>query len=328
MSGKTARPVPRIGNVLITSASRKIPLIRAMQDAARRLSPAIRVIAGDLDAHAHARYAADAFWAMPRCSDANLEALIAGCRERGITAILPTRDGELEFWGRHRQDLASLGIQVLVSDPDSVISCLDKLLFSQIGKKMGLPVIESADTPDAVGPGPYVVKERYGAGAHGIGLKLDRMAALAHARTLDAPIFQPFFAGPEISIDAWLDRDGRAVGVVPRWREEVVNGESQVTTTFHDEEVEAEARRCLEALALRGPVVMQAIMIDGRMQIIEVNPRFGGASTAGIAAGLDSLYWSLCEAFEEDFTPIFRRCRSQVRQIRIPADIVVHDPDL
>lgn len=84
-------------HVLVTSASRKAPLVRAMQDAVRRIHPEARVIAGDLDPEAPARYVADGFWQMPPVTDAELPALIQGCRERGITVVFPTRDGELAF---------------------------------------------------------------------------------------------------------------------------------------------------------------------------------------------------------------------------------------
>ena len=314
-------------NVLVTSASRKAPLVRAMQEAVRRIHPDARVIAGDLDPEAPASYVADGFWQMPRVTDAELPALIQGCREQGVSVVFPTRDGELLFWARHRATLAEAGISVVVSNPEAVKRCLDKLAFAHFGKGIGLPVIDAAMTPEAVGVGPYVVKERYGAGARAIGLDLSLDAARHHAKNLDAPIYQPFVPGPEISIDGWIDRSGAVVGVVLRRRDRVVAGESQITTTFRSEALEREAVRALEALDLRGPVVMQAIVINDTMRIIECNCRFGGASTTAIAAGLDVLYWSLIEACGLGLPPVFKRIAGEVRQVRLPVDLVLHDPD-
>ncbi|VVN09600.1 hypothetical protein PS662_03781 [Pseudomonas fluorescens] len=314
-------------NVLVTSASRKAPLVRAMQQALKRLDPDARVIAGDLDPEAPARYVADGFWQMPRFSDAELPALIRGCHERRIAVIFPTRDGELLFWSRHRATLAEAGIGVVVSDPEALERCLDKLAFARFGKDTGLPVIDAAMTPEAIGADSYVVKERYGAGARAIGIDLPLEAARHHAKHLDAPIYQAFVPGPEISIDGWLDHSGAVVGVVLRSRDRVVGGESQITTTFRSEALEREAVRALEALDLRGPVVMQAIVINDSLRIIECNPRFGGASTTAIAAGLDVLYWSLIEAFGLGLPVVFKRIAGEVRQVRLPADLVLHDPD-
>lgn len=314
-------------NVLVTSASRKAPLVRAMKDALKRIHPDALVIAGDLDPEAPAQYVADGFWHMPRTTDAELPALIEGCQERQIAVVLPTRDGELLFWARHAAALREAGVSVIVSTPKAVERCLDKLEFARFGKEAGLAVIEVAMTPDALGVGPYVVKERYGAGSQAIGLDLPADAALVHGKTLEAPIYQVFVTGPEISIDGWVDRSGKVAGVVLRRRDRVVGGESQITTTLRSEGLEREAIRALEKLELRGPVVMQAVVIDDTLRIIECNPRFGGASTTAIAAGLDSLHWSLIEAFGEGQPPVFKRVSGEIRQIRLPVDLVLHDSD-
>jgi carbamoyl-phosphate synthase large subunit len=248
--------------------------------------------------------------------------------ERGVNVVVPTRDGELGFWAAHRQRLAGEGIRVVVSEPESVRVCLDKLAFAQFGAERDLPFIPAAISPDEVGPGPYVVKERYGAGARKIGLGLDRDRAIAHAAMLDAPIFQPLIRGREISIDAWVDRKHRVKGMVLRARDRVVNGESQVTTTFRDAAVERIARATLGTLELRGPIVMQAILDGaGSMHVIECNARFGGASTISIAAGLDVFYWSFLEALGVDVSEYpFDRVPGEIRMVRVPQDIMTHGP--
>lgn len=316
--------------VLVSSASRKVPLVRAMQAAVQAIDPHGTVVAGDSDADAVTRHVADAFWAMPPTRDAHFDELRAGLRERGIRAVLPTRDGELAFWARHAEALAREGIHVLVSSPAAVERCLDKLAFARFGLEQRLPFIPAHERVDDAGPGPFVVKERFGAGSRAIGLKLGADAARAHAATLESPIVQPFVEGCEISVDAWLDRRGNAKGLVLRRRDRIRNGESEVTTTFRDAAIESQCRRVLEALGLAGPVVMQALIeADGRLHVIECNARFGGASTTGIAAGLDSLQWSLREALGEDVSAWpFVRCAGEVRQVRVASDLVVHGPDL
>jgi carbamoyl-phosphate synthase large subunit len=316
----------RAPNVLVTSAARKVPLVRAMQTAARTLDPASRVVAGDVDPRALTRHVADAFWAMPRTDEAALDALLEGCRARAIGVVVPTRDGELAFWAAARERFARAGVEVVVASVETVARCLDKLAFARFGAARGLPFIPAAEHPDELGPGPYVVKERRGAGSRRLGLGLDRAAALAHGATLDAPIYQPFVDGPELSVDAWMDRGGVPRGVVLRRRDVVVDGESQVTTTFRDPALETAAVAILRALELRGPAVMQAIHTPDGLRVIEVNARFGGASTASIAVGLDLLYWSLLEAHDPAATPRFARAAREVRQVRLPADILVHDP--
>ncbi len=301
-----------------------------MRDAANRIDPGIVIIAGDIDPEAPGRHIADQFWQMPRAEVDELPTLLSGCAERGIRAILPTRDGELAFWAAHRDAFAEKGIGVIVSRSDSVALCLDKLAFAQFGIANDLPVIPATDDLETLTADRFVVKERFGAGSHGIGLDLDREAAIVHAQTLETPIFQPYVSGPEISIDAWIRRDGTPVGLVLRWRDRVEGGESVITTTFRDLAIEAEARRSLAVLGLFGPVVMQAIVTEtGTLSVIEVNARFGGASTTSLAVGLDSFFWSLASVFAGLQEPSqFHRIEHEVRQIRLPSDILIHDPDI
>ncbi|MEX1109507.1 MAG: NAD-dependent epimerase/dehydratase family protein [Dongiaceae bacterium] len=320
------RSAPDTGHVVITSASRKVPLIRAVQDAARRLGPDIAVIAGDSDESCLSRYVADGFWRMPRVDDGEVEALVRGCRERGVKSIFPTRDGELKFWARHQQRFSSEGIRVHVSPESSVEICLDKLNFARSGGERGLPFIPAARHPDELETAVFVVKERYGAGARRIGLALDREAAIAHGATLKDPIYQPFISGKEISVDAWMNCTGQVKGLVLRRRDYVMDGESQVTTTFRDDRTEAAVREILLALDLRGPAVLQVLLdAEGQPHVIECNSRFGGASTASIAAGLDVFYWSLLESSGVDLSDYpFDRVPGEIRQIRVPADIHIH----
>lgn len=326
---RLAEPEPRrLRNVLVSSAARKVPLVRAVIDAARRLDGTIEVYAGDLDPAAPAGLVADGFLALPRTTADNAEALRRLCVENGIGVVVPTRDGELQFWAEHRDFFAEQGIDVVVSAPEAVRVSLDKRAFAEHGRAHGLPVIPVLEDP--AGDGRFVVKERFGAGSASIGLDLTAADATRHAATLADPIVQPFVRGEESSVDAWADRNGRIRGVVLRRRDQVVDGESRVTTTYRDPELEAECRRLLESLRLRGPVVGQLLRdSDGACHFIELNARFGGASTTAIAAGLDCWFWSLHEALGGDQDELtFERLPGEVRQVRVPHDLYVHDPDI
>ena len=308
--------------VLVSSASQKAPLLHAMRQAVRRLQPAGKVIAGDRNGNAVARYLADDFWLMPQTTDEQLDALLRGCEERGIGAVLPTRDGELAFWARHRDTFGRAGIGVIVSPLLSVQRCLDKLAFARWGRDNALPIIPAVDRIDAIAAARLVVKERFGAGSASLGLNLDRREAVEHATRLDNPIFQPHVTGREISVDAWLDASGTLKGLVMRERTLIVDGESKVTTTFSDAALEARLVPIMEKLDLRGPVVVQALIDDsGNMHIIECNTRFGGASTAALAVGLDPFYWSLMELNGGNVEQLsFERSSHELRQVRIAED--------
>ena len=320
------------GHILVTSLAGKAPLLRAVQAAARRLHYATRVLGADLNPQALARPLADDFWAMPALRDEALPELLAGLRARRIAYLIPTRDGELAFWSRHRAALAAAGVAVLVSAPEAVHRCLDKLEFAAFGQQHGLPVIATARDLDSLTehqaqpPTAFVVKERHGAGSLSLGLNLPPAAALAHARTLQEPIFQPFIQGREISVDGYADRAGRVHGLLARTRDVVVRGESQVTTTLPDAALITRLGPIVAQMGLYGPFVLQALLTDdGGLHLIECNCRFGGASTLGIAAGVDSFYWFLQEAGGADLQAFpFVSAAGPLRQVRVATDRTFH----
>ena len=313
----------RTPNILVSSAANKVCLIRAMKAASSKVASSARVFAGDISDQVLSKYVADEFWLMPKTMDENVDEIIKGCLTRGINLILPTRDGELGFWAKHKATLSKSGIAVVVSTQQSIARCLDKLAFSDFGKENGLPFIPSSLVISDIQADRYVVKERFGAGSDSIGIDLDFDEALEHSKTLSQPIFQPFFSGLEISIDGWLCESGSLKGLVLRKRDLVVNGESQVTSTFKDTLIEDTAALCLKSLNLSGPVVLQAIITEARdIKIIECNTRFGGASTAGVSAGLDVFFWSINEALGncvKDYP--FHRINGEITQVRLPTDI-------
>jgi carbamoyl-phosphate synthase large subunit len=316
-------------NILVSSSSKKISLINAMKKAAIKFSQTSKVTAGDSSDEALSFFVADEFWQMPKTKDENLETLLLECSKRGINTILPTRDGELEFWARNAEKFESNNIHIIVSTLDSVKRCLDKKLFSDFGVIHKLPFIPSYLDINEFESEYYVVKERYGAGSKSIGIKLDRKQALSHSSSIENPIFQPFISGTEISVDAWAYKNSKIKGIVMRKRDKVINGESLVTTTFSNTRLENEIIQILEKLQLSGPIVLQAMLdFNENLHIIECNSRFGGASTTGISAGLDSLFWSILESknFEVDKYP-FIRSRKEIRQVRLISDKIIYGTD-
>ena len=72
---------------------------------------------------------------------------------------------------------------------------------------------------------------------------------------------------------------------------------------------------------------MQALLSSDGLKVIEVNPRFGGVSTASISVGLDSFSWAIWEAFfPTRALPSFERSEKEVRNVRVGKDIVIEWP--
>jgi len=317
-------------NVLITSISRKIPMLKAVRRACMKLEGDINVYGGDITTNCIGKYFVDFFWPMPKISELTLELSVDYCRKNNIKAIIPSRDGELEYWASKKEELRKIGISVMVSDLPSIEICLDKLLFSQKLMAANLPVIPSFLSVKNMPSGNVVVKERYGAGSINNALNISKEKALFYSKKLDFPIFQPYIKGKEFSIDVYIDRKGLAKGAIVRSRDLIINGESQITSTISNTKLESLGCAVAEILQLYGHVLIQIIEDDrGNFHIVECNSRFGGASTLSIAAGLDTFYWFLLEASNKDISTCeFKKSPTDKTQIRYPEDIILNGPSI
>jgi len=310
--------------VLVTSINRKVPLLRALRRSWKRIVPGGLVWGADRNPQVIGRYFVDRFWEAPGDERGYSTALLKHCREHQIRCIVPTRDAELPFFAGARQTWQSSGIRVLVPSLEVVRLCQDKLLFFETLQKRGLPVIPTYPRlPQGLTGTNWVVKERMGAGGRGIFLNISSSEALKRASLLDQPIFQPFREGVEISID-FFAVEGVLHGAILRRRELILGGESQITTSFRHPELERLVARFVEELEYDGHGVLQGILDPKeRLQILECNPRIGGASTLSYSLGLDSLGWFFQRCLQpEAALPEFVRYHGEKRLVRYPADRV------
>jgi carbamoyl-phosphate synthase large subunit len=321
------KPNVCFGNILVTSASKKIGLLKAVKKASNKISSDIKLYSGDTNPNALCKYFTDDFYLMPKTTESTKSEILNWCKDNNITAIVPTRDGELLFWANWKLELLSNGIKVMVPNEHAVEACLDKLLFSSSCRKLNLPAINSDLKIENCEFNFFVVKERYGAGSQSIAINVDKESALKHSETLENPLFQPFVPGSEISVDSYITESGIVKGIVTRFRSVIDNGESVITETFFNETLNNQLLDIIKKLNLYGHVILQIILdANNKIQIIECNSRFGGASTLSLEAGLDSFYWFLHEAngINIDKLP-FQLKKQKITQIRFPQDLILYD---
>jgi carbamoyl-phosphate synthase large subunit len=308
--------------VLITSISKKMPLICAVREAADKLGK-FQIIHGcDSDLWCVGQYGVDYFWHCPPLDAITLEEIVSYCQKNQITTIIPTRDADCEFYAKHLAFFEKRGIYPLVSSKETIQHCLDKLDFAEYLQQAHYPAIPTFLSIESLKTTQWIVKEQKGAGSKNLGLNLNREEALQHAAHLAFPIFQPYIEGVEWSVDVYRSWEGRVKGCVARQRNYVVQGESQVTTTCTYPALEHLCQELANYLDIKGCAVFQVIEDkENRFHVIECNPRFGGASTASIAVGLDSFFWFFIERLGirlQDYP--FLRQQGEIRQIRYLTD--------
>ena len=319
-------------NVLLTSASRKVLLVRAFKAALARIGDGGRVIAADVSPLAAALYEADAARLIPRSDDDGfVEALVGLCEADGIGLLVPTRDEELPILAAARDRFAAAGTVVLVSSSAAVDTCRDKARFNDAVLAAGLTVpTVYADT--AAVRFPAFVKPRRGKGGRGTA-RVDDAAQLsaavgAVAALGDEAVIQAFVDAPEFTIDVFIDLDGVPISCVPRERVAVVAGESIIGRTVRDLELADATLQLCGSIGLVGHLTVQAFRTPESIAFIEINPRFGGAANLGFEAGAPTPEYAIRAARGERLESRLGDYEAGLVMFRHSADLFVRDVDL
>jgi carbamoyl-phosphate synthase large subunit len=277
-------------NVLVVAAGRRTTLVLAFVEETH--SRGARAFAGDVDPLAPALFLADEAVRLPHTDSGNyIEAVLGFVRGSGIRLLVPTIDTDLSVLAANRDAFLSAGCHVAISSPAFVAITLDKWATVDAFARVGIAVPRSWLPGDAELdrlPDRLIVKPRQGSASQHVYRVLRK--ELAAALTLaPEPVIQEELEGPEITIDALLDFEGRAIHYVPRRRIRTIGGESiQGVTLDHDAGFESWIEGVLTqcaALGAAGPLTIQAFQTAAGPVLTEVNPRFGGGFPLALAAG-------------------------------------------
>lgn len=169
-----------------------------------------------------------------------------------VDLIIPTGDEELWFMSRS-------SLPVMCPSDYTVDMCRDKAEFYRFCKR------HSFLTPNTMQEA-VIAKPRFGKGSRGL-VKLDRSYIIQ----------EDMYPLPEVSIDYFADWQGNPLSVIPRYRKNVVNGESTEAEFITDMDL-TEVTRLGKELGLVGHNVIQGFYTKTQFYFTEVNCRFGGGS--------------------------------------------------
>lgn len=323
-------------NVLITSVSRKVWLVKAFKNALHNEGIEGKVISVDANPMSAALYVSDKHYIVPFTSDPRyLPTLLDICSKEDVSLIIPTRDAELPFFAKNKHLFEEQGIKVMVSDPPIIDVCNDKYKFYQFLKDHNINTPETY-LPEQIKAGispkyPVIIKPRYGAGSKGIFKATTKKELNFFLNYVESPVVQEFIEGTEYTIDVFSDFERRVISIVPRERIEVVGGESYKGKTVKDIKLIKEAKKLVEALGTVGHVTLQGIVNSGEIYFIEVNPRFGGGAALGFIAGADTPRLLIRLLLGRPVRPMIGEFLDEVFMLRYTQDIylykgrIIHD---
>jgi carbamoyl-phosphate synthase large subunit len=277
-------------NVLVTAASRRVPLVQAFQSAIDTLGLPGRVIATDVNAYSPAVHVADRAYGVPMATAPGyIDALLDICRAERVSLVVPTIDDELTVFGEARERFRHAGAFAACSTAATASVCNDKYETCTRLAALGVPAATTYlphEIPASIAF-PLFIKPRVGRGAVDAHVVSDGRDLAYYLGRVDNPVVQEYLSGPEFTIDVLCDPRGQPISIVPRERVVIRSGVIDRGRTVKSRPLMELAERVCDVFLFTGALNIQCRMRGSDAAVFEINPRFSGGIDLTIAAGAD-----------------------------------------
>lgn len=278
------------GNILITSAGKRVVLVHAFQTELKQLLPDGQVYTTDLNPEmAPACTVSDRSFAVPRVTAPEYtDFLFQICTENNVKLIVPTIDTELLLLANNKHRFSQAGIYISVPDTEFVALCRDKRNTTVFFNKVGIRIPRMIDKLHPTFPlfaKPY--DGSLSSNLHIIHNKEEMTPQILNDPKL---IFMELIDKTqykEFTVDMYYGRDHKLKTVVPRERVEIRAGEINKGYTRKNYIVDFLCRRMSYVKGVVGCICLQLFYHPQTHDIvgIEINPRFGGGYPLSYASG-------------------------------------------
>jgi carbamoyl-phosphate synthase large subunit len=296
-------PGGRSLRMMLSSAGRRVSLLRSFREAAGALGADLTIFACDMTPEwSPACMEADkAFAAPPAESGEFIPAMLDICKGEQIGLVVPTIDTELLAYSQARDQFSAIGCHVAVSDEPLVQMARDKLATATFLAQAGLPSPRTIALVEVLDGAanltlPLLAKPRHGSSSRGIMMVHDREQLLG-LKKAEPYILQEYLHGREFTISLYFDQEGALKCAIPHERLRVRSGEVEKGITVRDRALQDVAWRLGESLqGARGALCFQVrVDASGAPSIFEINARFGGGYPLAHQAGARFALWMLEE---------------------------------
>ncbi|MEO9890985.1 ATP-grasp domain-containing protein [Aurantibacter sp.] len=317
-------------NILITSAGRRVSLLRAFQKELKKINPKSQVFASDMNPSLSAAcQTADAYFEVPRLSDPTyIDVLIDLCKKNGIGLIIPTIDTELAILAKNKELLAANNIQAVIASTDFIGKCRDKRVIHDFFESKGIAIAKeySKDNFEL----PMFIKPSDGSRSVDTYLIRSKEELTDYHFQNDKLMFLEYIDHDkfdEFTCDLYYDKKGDLKCVVPRKRIVVRDGEVNTGVTARNELVDYIKEHLSTIEGATGCLTAQFFKHHTEPKIygIEINPRFGGGYPLSYLAGANYPKWILEEyVSDKEIEADFDCWEDDLLMIRYDDEILVH----
>ncbi len=268
-------------NILVTSAGRRVSLVKAFQHEIKCQFQEAKVFTTDMKPEwSSACRVSDGFFTLPRVTDPEyINILFDLCVVNSVGLVIPTIDTELAVLAANRQKFEDAGIVLAVSDLGFVERCRDKRKTNQLFEEFGIQFPKPINKNEPVFP--IFIKPYDGSLSKDIMLIRDAKDWNYSLLDNEKLMFMEYLSPEEyqeFTVDAYFDQLGCLKSLVPRRRIEVRGGEVSKGRTEKGALYETLVSIFAEMEGARSCLTMQFFehKTSGRVVGIEINPRFGG----------------------------------------------------
>ncbi len=322
-------------NILLTSAGRRVSLLRSFSRELKARFESAAVYAAELRPNVSAAcHAADAFFELPRVTDENyIDALLTLARRLEVGLIIPTIDTELAVLAKNRDKFLEFGIEPLVPDLAFVELCRDKRKIHTFFEEQGIRVPQAIDknAPQF----PLFVKPYDGScsvdtflieNASQLSDEILANERLLFMEAIDRSQYEEF------TIDLYYCAQGTLRCIVPRKRLETRSGEVSKGLTVRNDICDFVKQTLGTISGARGCLTLQLFRRISSEPLsqpdyygIEINPRFGGGYPLSYLAGANFPKWIIEEYYLGVQPTFFADWEENLLMLRYDDEVLVHD---
>lgn len=266
-----------INNILITSAGRRVSLVKNFQNSLKKFNQKGEVYTTDMDPIlSSACQVSDGFLKVPRVTDKNYLTILKNyCKEKKISIIVPTIDTELHILSEVKEEFLLDGVLIAISSKE-----ICEIFYLKDSTEKFF-IENGFDTPrsiENIKECKYPIFAKLNNSSSSIGAQVVYVPEVAKELMHDTNyVFQEFIEGDEYTVDVFIDKHTNVISVVPRKRLEVRAGEVSKAKAIKNKEIIKDIKTlCASLDGAYGCITIQLFKTDERIVFIEINPRFGG----------------------------------------------------
>ena len=318
-------------NILITSAGRRVSLVRSFQKEIKKIYPEAKVYASDSNPELSAAcQIADGFLKVPLLNEPQyLEELIDFCKSCKIRLIIPTIDTELLLLAQKKQYFKEHGIVVVISSEEFVSKCRDKREIHKFFEENNINVAKEYTKENF--KLPIFIKPLDGSRSVDTFIIKSKKDLTEYHYTNEKLMFLEYIDPEyydEFTCDLYYCKANKLRCVVPRKRLEVRDGEVYKALTVNNSIVSYIKKNLKHIEGAIGCLTTQFFVHknnEDKIIGIEVNPRFGGGYPLTYHSGANYTKWIIEEyLLDKQLSDKFDSWEQDLLMVRYDDEILVH----